>query len=153
MFDVSITIPNMDHPTPEAAAEAARRFLASEGMVHDLTFEVRGRRTSPMDRRPSTKAVTLQGHEVELPLMLVLSTAHITKATAGLFEMKTDDIPIHHDKGEYGWVIPLKTGVPLPHTIPADLRGVLAYAESLGASWVMLDRDAETIDALPSWNW
>ncbi|RWM32602.1 MAG: hypothetical protein EOR77_21470 [Mesorhizobium sp.] len=84
--------------------------------------------------------------------MLELSTAHLSRQTADLIEMQTDDIPIFYEKLEYGWWFPVLE-CSSPHTIPEDLKQVLDFARSLNCQWVMFDRDADQHPSLPSYEW
>jgi len=96
--------------------------------------------------------------DLEIHRMLTLSTAHIQESTANLFDLNTDDLPIFYEKGTddgdtYGWFIPIVAGEPFPHTCPTDLLAIRALAESQGCDWIMLDRDGDTTEALPTWEW
>jgi hypothetical protein len=37
--------------------------------------------------------------------------------------------------------------------VPAEVLTLWRYARSLGCDYVLLDRDAERIDGLPTWDW
>lgn len=149
---IEITAEKADGYEPHQAVEeishlAALAELSGDERLASLCEQLRVEAQARVDALPPSPP------EIELPLMLVLSTAHITQATAGLFEMKTDDLPIHHDKGEYGWIIPLKTGCDWPHTCPPELIKIRDFAQKLGADWIMLDRDADLVEGLQSWEW
>lgn len=81
--------------------------------------------------------------------MLDASTVHIKSSTAQWLE--THPI-IMYDKGEYGWFIYTQSE-ELPADTPDDLIDVINYANSLGCSWLMLDRDGDIIDELGYFEW
>lgn len=90
----------------------------------------------------------------EIHQILVLSTAHITQASAEALE--SNDLPFSAWCSEYGFVI--STGYPdlanlAPDKIPDDLKAVRTYARERGAAYLMLDRDASTVDRLPTYDW
>lgn len=92
--------------------------------------------------------------------MLELSTAHITEQTAEWIDdnlvfqntniLGTDMNIIAYQKGDYGWFIPLGQDFDL---VPADLKQVIEKAKQLKCDWIMLDRDAETVDGLRTYDW
>jgi hypothetical protein len=87
---------------------------------------------------------------LEIAKMLILSTAHVTLETSQRLPDGIEGL-IAYEKGEYGWLI----YVNAPHVVPlpADLQGVRDLARNHGCEWVMLDRDGDVIDALPSYDW
>ena len=95
---------------------------------------------------------------LETPRMLVLSTSHVTRATSSNFDMQCDDVPTFYPKtypdGEQvGWIIPIDPTMPWSHMVSADLVAIRALAELNGCTWIMLDRDGDVIDELPSFDW
>ncbi|PZP71801.1 hypothetical protein [Methylorubrum populi] len=97
--------------------------------------------------------VRLVSPGLELPRMLVLSTSHLRQETAQLLEADEAGV-IRHEKGEYGWIIPIidnPSNEPPPNL--TDLVGIYGLARSVGATWIMLDRDADTVDGLETWEW
>ena len=88
--------------------------------------------------------------------ILDISTAHLTPKT----RLKLDgedswemDIPIpvvHHDKGEYGWIVyvPSEPGNEELPGFPPDLRNAMVLARHYSCDWVMFDRDGVVVDAL-----
>jgi hypothetical protein len=96
---------------------------------------------------------------VEAPRMLVLSTSHVTEATAQALDAvntyvgRPDTIPLFYPKGEVGWIFPLVEDHPWTDACPEDLKVLRTLAEHIGASWIMLDRDAETVAGLPVYDW
>lgn len=90
---------------------------------------------------------------LELPSMLVLSTSHLRQETAQLLEADEAGV-IRHEKGEYGWIIPIidnPSNEPPPNL--TDLVGIYGLARSVGATWIMLDRDADEVAGLETWEW
>lgn len=90
----------------------------------------------------------------EIQKVLVLSTSHLTKATADLLTSGADGLPVFFDKGEYGWWVhvPERTK-DLRDECPEDLRKVIIYAHRLDCCWVCLDRDGDANPNLPTWEW
>lgn len=88
---------------------------------------------------------------------LVLSTCHLKKATVDQLEMlDLDSWPCaggHY--GPYGIFVyahdeNLGTG---SDRIPDDLFAVMTFARQHDCDMVLLDRDADVVDALPHWDW
>ena len=92
---------------------------------------------------------------------LYLSTAHVSEATANWLDAQGEaaanyqagpDMPeIHIAKHVYGWFF--YADEPPDEAWPADLRAVMAYVRQQGCEYVNMDRDADTIDALPVHDW
>jgi hypothetical protein len=80
-----------------------------------------------------------------------LSTIHIKPETAEWLGGKAGEL-VSYPKGEYGWFIPL-----IMHgdrqRVPEDLAAVMWYAHDAGCTMLVLDRDAEENDNLPTYNW
>lgn len=92
----------------------------------------------------------------EPELMLVLSSAHVTKHTAWNFANQTDDAPeIFYEKmflGQPdGWLIPIGPHHLWSHMITADLVAIRKLAEARGCRWIMLDPDADIVPDLPTY--
>lgn len=107
---------------------------------------------------------------MEITKMLILSTAHISKSTAGRMTIEgagtlqkaeeTNIGVVVYNKGEYGWLIPivadeLQEGEKFNHEseTPEDLAAVLRFAIEHDCTWVMFDRDAEVVESLPKYDW
>lgn len=100
----------------------------------------------------------------EVAKMLVLSTAHLSEATAQRFDNATDclvetamgQITVYQ-KGDVGWLVPIADDYIDCHTtrayLPGDFTQVCDKAESLGCSWIMFDRDADTLTGLKVYDW
>lgn len=90
---------------------------------------------------------------LEFEKVLVLCTTHIPKYAADLLDADDGcaDYPIVRLKWAYGWMV--HTGAYLENSVPVELRAVLRFAKDRDCDWVRLDRDAATIEALPTWDW
>lgn len=88
---------------------------------------------------------------------LELSTAHLTEQTAQRIEDSVEQmlgLPfITYAKGEYGWWVHVPATDPELHMGMTDLLAALQYARSKDCAWIMFDRDVETIEDLPSYEW
>lgn len=96
--------------------------------------------------------------KLEIRKLLVLSTSHVTKATADLLN-STDAVTswpwCGGPYGEYGWMFYCaeeNNGEGDRH-IPDDLFAVMQFARANGCDNVLLDRDSEPVDGLPTWEW
>ena len=105
---------------------------------------------------PTYEPWELTCHAIEAtpaaPLALVcdLSTAHVTYETG----QKLDDGAIGSTmKGDHGWLVHVASEPTEQPDAPADLLVCVRYARQLGAQWILFDRDAAAIDALPSYEW
>lgn len=80
----------------------------------------------------------------EIRSFLTLSTAHITRETSESLSERD------YNFGEYGHFI--WAGGPQAN-ISGDLWDVINYTRDLGCAYVLLDRDADTVDNLPTYEW
>lgn len=88
--------------------------------------------------------------------MLVTSTASISRDTGQRLDLSDGTLSdvIRYDKQNYGWFVFVPPSPVIDElNLPDDLRRLLHYARDLQCDWVMLDRDAVTIDALPIYDW
>lgn len=83
---------------------------------------------------------------------LDLSTAHVTKDV-----MAPEANPFYlvatYEYGAFFYVPSEDTESFAPDTTAPSLLAVLAYAKQNGCTLVRLDRDANTVDALPIYEW
>lgn len=97
----------------------------------------------------------------EIAKMLVLSTAHLSEQTCLAYlpdcrPGKVLEEPIiAFEKGEYGWFVhvseaPADSEGP---DVPLELRSAIHVARREGCQWIMFDRDGDTIDELPTYEW
>lgn len=97
---------------------------------------------------------------MEITKMLVLSTGHLTGATASYLDSVLEldeDFPVTLcAKGEVGWFVNVPSeieSVSGHHQMPRDLLGVIRFAREQGCDWIMFDRDVTSLDNLPSYSW
>ena len=84
--------------------------------------------------------------------LLELSTAHLPPQLAD----RLSSIPgVHACSCVYGWLmwIPDPNDEPNPAQDDDVLAAIQRYAQALGCSFILFDRDAEIIDDLPHWDW
>lgn len=90
---------------------------------------------------------TISPISLETPKMLVLSTMHLKEVTCNGF------LPTYvhaYEKADYGWFAYVE---PAPDGLPDSLITCLQFAHEQGCEWVMFDRDADPISALPVYSW
>lgn len=92
---------------------------------------------------------------LEIRKILVLSTAHVTAETAILLnETDCQKWPlVGGPYSEYGWFVSAHDGDALDRETSPDLIAVIAYAKSKDCSMILFDRDADTVDELPTYEW
>lgn len=84
--------------------------------------------------------------------MLVLSTAHLRRATAeamnapGTAEWIFDEI-------QYGYLVKVTQERVPEMGIPDELWGCMEFAKSNGCSHIRFDCDGATYESLPKFNW
>lgn len=83
--------------------------------------------------------------------MLALSTGHLTEETAD--ELMTIDGIIAYEKGEFGFFVYVPDDDEEFHDQPADIHECIEFAHNNGYDWIMFDRDVETINELPVYEW
>ena len=89
---------------------------------------------------------------------LVLSTSHVTEATAKRFNGQSlaaspasDDIDGYMcDWSSYGWVFYCHDN---DDTTPPELMACAAFARAQGCRYIQFDCDADPLAELPSWEW
>ena len=91
---------------------------------------------------------------METPKMLVLSTSHVTAATARLLDhTPRPDWPVSGGPhGLYGWFCYAHDEDPQGN-IPLEMMNVFWFARENECDYVLFDRDADVIDELPVWEW
>jgi len=91
----------------------------------------------------STGHVTLPSREW-LDAQAVISAAYRDEAK--------DEAPISTIAGfGYGWFLTANPSESALKRMPEDVKAILAYARSRRCAYVVLDRDADAIDELPSY--
>jgi len=87
---------------------------------------------------------------MEVRPFLTLSTAHVSEETRLLLE----DEPSRFTGGSYGpngWFLWCSTENFGDAPIPDDLWQVMEFARAHGCDYILLDRDGNMIDGLPTW--
>lgn len=83
----------------------------------------------------------------EIHQVLVLSTAHVTKATAARIDDLTYECAFQRSDGWVFHVGDQRTDGP------DDLEEALSYARARNCIWLMFDADGPINPALPTWEW
>lgn len=96
----------------------------------------------------------------EIAKMMVLSTAHLSEETCTVYVSNialglTEGSIVAYEKGEYGYFVhvpedPADSEKP---DVPLELRSAMHVARLAGCQWIMFDRDGDTVDNLPTYNW
>ena len=114
--------------------------------------------------------------KLEIAKMLVLSTRHLTQATANKLPQGHADLAYFESQRlatssgrtkslgpdeepdwwptfarDEGWVF--HVGDPHDEDTPKDLTLLLAFAQRQGVDWLMLDRDGPVVEELPHYEW
>lgn len=95
---------------------------------------------------------------MEISKMLTISTAHITEETADALNKSVYglesciDLCVYEKKG-YGFFIHIPEDWEEKRNIPMDLQACVKLADVNGCIWLCLDRDAETVNQLPVYEW
>ncbi|HDX9674129.1 TPA: hypothetical protein ROY08_001386 [Bacillus cereus] len=85
--------------------------------------------------------------------VLELSTHHISEVSACLLNTSMISGIIVYHKEKYGWFIYVSSEEEENEQIPDDLNEILKFARSNDCLWIMLDRDYDTINELPTFEW
>lgn len=89
----------------------------------------------------------------EFHKLVVLSTGHLTAATAKMLEEKPNpDWPFAGGRyADYGWFVYAhdEDAGAEDHRIPEDLFSIMTWARRHGAAYVLLNCDGDRIEALP----
>ena len=98
----------------------------------------------------------LKMSELEVVKTLVVSTAHTTEKDNLRLERESD--LVHYELGEYGWLIYVNKQIldEYPDALKAYSYGfkqVVLLAQEKGCDYLRLDRDANTVDGLVTYNW
>lgn len=88
---------------------------------------------------------------LEISNILTLSTAHIEADTAIALDNNEINGIMSYEKKEYGWFI--YTLVNDINSVPEDLIRVLNFALVNNCEWLCLDRDGDTTELLPTYEW
>lgn len=103
--------------------------------------------------------------------MMCLSTGHVSAKTADALNMAVryrgvdlgDDAPTPwvgmlpvYPHGEYGWLFAVGDTIDCHTTrahMPHEFLAILDLCEKEGCCWLLLDRDADLLDTLPTYDW
>lgn len=94
----------------------------------------------------------------EVQSFIALCTSHLTKETADYLTVTNhEDWPYAGGPyAGYGWFFYAhdeNNSLIGEQSIPADLWAVMTYARKQGCSYVLFDRDADTTEELPTYDW
>ena len=89
---------------------------------------------------------------------LVISTSHIRPATADLLDqwapMVPESRPLGVAEAGYGWFVLTDPLDGLEREmVPNELWAAIEFARAQGCRWLLLDRDADCIDGLETFEW
>lgn len=88
---------------------------------------------------------------MEIETIPIISTGHVSEETANaIYDGGLGDLM----KSVYGWIIWVCPDAEIdPYEWPQDLATVVDWAREQGYMYVMFDRDADTIEGLPIYDW
>lgn len=103
-------------------------------------------------------AIDLSANEVEAGRYCVLTTAHVSTATASSLDewcsSAATDRPINVASTVYGWFVPVReVDEPTQARLPADLLAAMKFARERGFDHILFDCDADGVEDLPQHNW
>lgn len=86
--------------------------------------------------------------------ILVCSTSNIKESTSNWLkeQVVTSENMIVYEKEEYGFFIPVIPSC-VSEEIPEDIEKIVRFAIEKECDWIMIDRDAEGIEGLPTYHW
>lgn len=88
--------------------------------------------------------------------ILYLSTTHVTSKTAGLLNTcafnndKLNNGSKVHAKGLYGWFVEILENTD---NLNDDIKSCMELAKAEQCEWLVFDREADVISALPTYKW
>lgn len=89
----------------------------------------------------------------EIERILVATTAHITREEARKLDLG------NYSRGDTGWLIYVNHPSDYRSQIPEisqpseGLAGAIAQARALGCAYLLLDRDADALEGVPTYDW
>lgn len=87
---------------------------------------------------------------------LVISTKHVRKETGTMLDVSdaSDVSGFPRFVGCYGWIVFVsEPGSVITEDGYPDLLACLEWARAQGYDWLRFDGDADTVDALPTYEW
>jgi hypothetical protein len=100
----------------------------------------------------------MQPSNLETGYYCVLTTAHLSTATASLLDewcsAETSARPLNVASTVYGWFVPAReVDEPTQAKLPADLLAAINFARAHGFDHIQFDCDADSVEALPKHDW
>lgn len=107
---------------------------------------------------PPVTAVCATQPALEHGRYCVLSTAHLSAATAELLDLWSSwppgDRPLDIAAAVHGWFVPTRLRAePGAAPLPEDLAALITFGRDRGFAYVLVDCDGDTVDDLPLSNW
>jgi hypothetical protein len=100
---------------------------------------------------------------LEIHKTLVLSTAHMTEADSNLLPYADECGLVVYELDEYGWMIYVNDEYLRNESTPLSLselsdfsdgfKQAIKLAQDNDCEWLRFDRDANTVDELPEYEW
>lgn len=108
--------------------------------------------------RVEPSSIDLRGSDVETGRYCVLTTAHLSTATATLMDRWCSDAapdrPINLANTIYGWFVPARqVDEATRKFLPVELLAAMQYARQFGFDHILFDCDAGSVDDLPEHDW
>lgn len=111
----------------------------------------------------SSRDLDAMPSQLEISKMLTLSTAHLTEKTAKALEEAAEELPPYctinwapsftREEGYIWHVGDENPVVQAGRDFPDEFAALFSLALENGCDWLMLDRDADTADNLPTYEW
>lgn len=83
----------------------------------------------------------------------VISTGHVSQATAAMLDAGAEDLPMSCYRLEYGWLVMTATSPEDEPDVPSELLKVMQLAKRHGCDSIRFDCDGPFIDGLDSFDW
>lgn len=106
-----------------------------------------------MSKEGTDEIATLDGLEVRVMRIPVLSTSHISETSRALLTAGQAPWLAHCAPYEFGWFVaipaPSVVAAPSEPPIPEDLKSLFIWADKHGFGWIRLDADGDQVEGLP----
>lgn len=83
----------------------------------------------------------------------VISTGHVSQATAAMLDAGAEDLPMSCYPPEYGWLVPTGISAEAEPDVPTDLWAVMQLAKRSDCAWILFDRDGPMVGDLETFEW
>jgi hypothetical protein len=142
-------------PIPKSWAEAM-------STVADMAEETAAADADPKKKITLANEVLSENKLATVEPILVLSTAHVTEATAKQLTEDTIALVSVRPFGDDGWLVYVPTDPAIwaeldteaeKGEMPQELLTMLKFARELKCVWVLLDSAALEVSDLPSFDW